>query len=66
MARHARTARQTRQPIAIAATRSLPRGNKLAIAGLALATLAAAQVSPLLALGLVGLMLWQAFGSRNS
>lgn len=66
MARHARIARPSRQPIAIAATRSLPRSNKLAIIGLAFATLAAAQVSLVLALGLVGLLLWQAFGARRA
>ncbi|HEY9856559.1 MAG TPA: hypothetical protein V6D05_12530 [Stenomitos sp.] len=66
MARHARIARRSQQPIAIAVTRSLPRANKLALAGLAVATLAASQVSPVLALGLVGLMLWQAFGAKKA
>lgn len=60
MARHARNARRYKQPVAIAATRSMPRGSKLALAGLACAAVAASFVSPVLALGLAGLMLWQA------
>lgn len=50
-----------KHPVAIAATRQLPRINRPAIVGLACATAFAALISPLLALGLVGLMLWQAF-----
>lgn len=64
MARHARNARPYRQPVAIAATRSLPRDHRLAMAGMACAVLAASFVSPLLALGLVGLMLLRAHGDR--
>lgn len=64
MARHARIARPSRQPIAIAATRSLPRGSRLAMAGLAAASLAAMHVSPVLALGLSAILIWQAFGRR--
>ncbi len=65
MARRARIARRSQEPVAIAVARSMPRGNKLALAGLACATAAAWFVSPVLALGLVGLMLWQAFGAER-
>lgn len=65
MARHTRNARRPNPPVAIAATRTMPRGNKLAMVGLACVTLAASLFSPLLALGLVGLMLYQAFGARR-
>ncbi|MBO9541119.1 hypothetical protein J7643_11070 [bacterium] len=61
MARRTIRSNRFRQPVAIAATRQLARPNKLAIAGLGAATVAAAFVSPVLSLGLVGLMLWQAF-----
>lgn len=60
MARRSRIARMSRAPIAIAATRSMPRGNRLALASLAGAAALAALVSPPLAVGLVGLLVWQA------
>lgn len=64
MARRARIARRP-QPVAIAVARSMPRSNKLAMLGLVVASAAATFVSPVLALGLVGLLLWQAFGAER-
>lgn len=61
MARRTVHSNRYRQPVAIAATRQLTRPNKVAVAGLGVATVAGAFVSPVLSLGLVGLMLWQAF-----
>lgn len=61
MARRTVHPNRFRQPVAIAATRQLARPSKVAVAGLGVATVAAAVLSPVLSLGLVGLMLWQAF-----
>ncbi|HEY9898785.1 MAG TPA: hypothetical protein V6D00_06350 [Pantanalinema sp.] len=46
--------------MAIAATRQLARPSRVALAGLGVAAVAAAFVSPILSIGLAGLMLWQA------
>ena len=48
-----------RYPTAIAATRSMPRTGRHVMAGLVMLTSFSMLVSPLLSLGLVGLMLWQ-------
>lgn len=48
-------------PEAIAATRRMPQYNRLLSVGLVGLTTIALLVSPLLSLGLVGLMLWQAW-----
>lgn len=60
MARRTIHPNRFRQPVAIAATRQLARSNKAAVAGLGVAALASAFVSPVLSIGLAGLMLWQA------
>ncbi|MNY81713.1 hypothetical protein D3C86_2234180 [compost metagenome] len=60
MARRTIHPNRFRQPVAIAATRQLARPAKAALVGLGVATVAAAFVSPVLSLGLAGLMLWQA------
>lgn len=52
---------QFKRPIAIAAARELPHRNPVVTAGLVVATAGALVVSPVLALGFVGLMLWQAW-----